>query len=380
MLRTLRYMVVLVAMLALLPATSATRAAGAAVCAGSYDVTALANGPGNELLMGTRDGHVFRSTDGGRCWALLGILPAAIEIGTLLAPPSASGVLIAGGSYLVSLHLTSFRLYRSADGGRTWLDGTRGLPHHTPIMPAGITVSARGMLVLSYLCQHDVEVGYAARTVACPHGLARSLNDGRSWQVVGPTAASTTERGVVTLADGSLLAAQALQGKRQVIMHTYRSHDDGLTWQPLGVLPGEDRAGGAGNLSLLFAVPWDTRQVLAGYGIQNILPLVFRSTDGGATFPGVWQVSRSEWKPFVDIAPIAFVALIHTHTLLLTDVGYIYRSRDGGRTWSRAHISLPRDKHIWAMLADPDGRAAYAGTSIGVYRSTNDGQTWQPAS
>ncbi len=34
------------------------------------------------------------------------------------------------------------------------------------------------------------------------------------------------------------------------------------------------------------------------------------------------------------------------------------------------------DPQIWALLAAPDGRTAYAGAAQGVYRSSDDGRTW----
>lgn len=355
--RSIRYALALAAVLAAAPSSSPTRTAGALACADSYDVTALADGPGNTLLMGTGDGHVYRSADGGRCWSALARLPAPVEIGALLAPPSALGVLIADGSLLVSTTFSSRRIFRSGDAGKTWQDGSAGLPH-TPILTTGIAVTPRGTLVLSYACPVDEQ--YATRTPHCPQRLARSVDSGQSWQPVGPKAAEL-DRGVVTLSDGSLLAAQARRGGTP-ITRTYRSRDDGRTWQTVGVLPGANRGGSAYNLCLIFAVPWDARQVLAGYGIEDLLPTVFRSTNRGATFPGRWLPQAHLLQRRADLAAVAFAGLPRTHTLLLTDVGYIYRSRDDGRTWRRASTGLPLNTHIWALVAAPDGGTAFAGT------------------
>ncbi|HWE63837.1 MAG TPA: sialidase family protein, partial [Chloroflexota bacterium] len=90
-------------------------------------VTALANGPGGELLAGTGDGLLARSTDRGGCWSAIAGLPKGIQIGTLLAVPGHTGWLIAGGSFLISTKAGSFVLYRSEDNGQTWTAATSGL-------------------------------------------------------------------------------------------------------------------------------------------------------------------------------------------------------------------------------------------------------------
>ena len=56
----------------------------------------------------------------------------------------------------------------------------------------------------------------------------------------------------------------------------------------------------------------------------------------------------------------------------------IVRSDDAGATWAIADIGLPRVPVI-KIVADPrdtTGKTAFAGTAIGVYRTTNGGNSW----
>src|SRR5947209_5278891 len=97
-------------------------------CSHPGRVTALANGPGNTLLLGTQAGGLYRSSDGGRCFAPLAPPPLRSAIGALLVPSGHPAWIIAGGNWLLSPHPG---LYRSQDAGQTWADSTAGLPRGT---------------------------------------------------------------------------------------------------------------------------------------------------------------------------------------------------------------------------------------------------------
>lgn len=358
------------------------RAAVATGCATPRDVSALAAASSTLLFAGTSDGGLYRSTDAGHCWLRLGSYPPGIQIGTLLALPGARPVVIAGGSFLVSTAQRSWTLYRSVDGGRTWTSALNGLPR-TQIVPVQISVATSGTLVLSYLCPRDQE-SFGSKPL-CVKGLARSADAGASWRPVGPPA--TVERGVVALSGGAFLALERpARAGNSADSHLYRSPDDGRTWHDVGALRSGTGAAGqinGGGIGAFFAVPWDSRQILAGGDVQYLQPVVYRSLDGGAHWSSSpWHPARSRGlftEPFVA----AFAALTTSHTLLLSDWGAIYRSTDGGAHWTRA-TGLPvladgSRTRIWMLLATPDGATAYAATALGVYRSVDDGRMWQRA-
>lgn len=53
----------------------------------------------------------------------------------------------------------------------------------------------------------------------------------------------------------------------------------------------------------------------------------------------------------------------------------LYRSRDGGSTWS--NLGVPHD-HVASTYETPDGGVSFAGTKpAGLYRSTDDGESWE---
>ena len=104
---------------------------------------------------------------------------------------------------------------------------------------------------------------------------------------------------------------------------------------------------------------------------------VFRSRDGGASWsrvgaagdlPTVWSLTVDPGDPqtlFAGTRPAA-----------------IYRSRDGGATWKRLDVAIATECSIGTpfvtrVLVDPDDRTVWAGVEIdGVFRSRDGGDTW----
>jgi photosystem II stability/assembly factor-like uncharacterized protein len=66
-------------------------------------------------------------------------------------------------------------------------------------------------------------------------------------------------------------------------------------------------------------------------------------------------------------------------TLYAGTFGGVFKSRDGGGSWSAASTGLP-DTGVWSLAIDPETPATlYAGSIGGVFKSTDGGGNWSPS-
>lgn len=143
----------------------------------------------------------------------------------------------------------------------------------------------------------------------------------------------------------------------------YRSTDDGATWSPGGGLPA-----GAELFPQGLAVAGDLA-LLADYNG------VYRSDDAGAT----WSASSTGLRAatVVDLASGADGALFAT----TSGSGVVWRTVDQGRTWDALRDGLPLDNPILSQnrgLLPVDADTVFVGTDrYGVYRSQDGGANWQ---
>ena|ERR1700719_610527 len=133
------------------------------------DVRALASDPARPsvVYLGTTDGHIFGSEDGGRRWRLLGMVGASRNaiITSILVDPREPTTLFAS-TWTGEKQGEGGGIYRSSDGGRSWR--ASGLAGH----------SVRALVAA--LSDPDTLVAGAL------DGLFRSHDAGKSWELITP--------------------------------------------------------------------------------------------------------------------------------------------------------------------------------------------------
>jgi len=110
--------------------------------------------------------------------------------------------------------------------------------------------------------------------------------------------------------------------------------------------------------------------------------LIHVTTDGGAHWT---DVTPQELKPFAKVSVIdaghfsALDAYAAVNTLRLDDLRpHIYRTHDGGKTWTHITTGIPDGGTINVVREDPKKKGLlYAGSEREVYVSFDDGDDWR---
>ncbi len=76
--------------------------------------------------------------------------------------------------------------------------------------------------------------------------------------------------------------------------------------------------------------------------------------------------------------PLEAYAAVDRHRLD-DQAPYLYRTRDGGRSWQQVSAGIPEGSYLNAIRSDPERRGLlYAGTETGPFVSFDDGDSWSP--
>jgi photosystem II stability/assembly factor-like uncharacterized protein len=179
--------------------------------------------------------------------------------------------------------------------------------------------------------------------LATPAGaLWKTTSGGTTWRAVSDGTIPTTGFGAVAVASSDHQTVYAATGSNILGSGVYRSTDQGETWQPAGLADTK-------FLTALLVDPRDANVVLAGAG-------------SGGNFGSMVYYNNNP-----------------------TDARGVYRTTDGGRTWTHA-LFVDAETGVVDLVSDPatpdvvfvslnaGGRAGQGGPSL--YRSSDAGATW----
>jgi photosystem II stability/assembly factor-like uncharacterized protein len=94
-----------------------------------------------------------------------------------------------------------------------------------------------------------------------------------------------------------------------------------------------------------------------------------------------WAASSSGLPTGEGVDALAFAATDGQTVLAGTEHHAVYRSADGGKTWSSSAGGLAANADIYGLTVLPDNKTVYAAViGGGVYRSGDGGMTWTAAS
>lgn len=317
---------------------------------------------------------LFRSEDGGVRWKRLhqGLFSA---VQSLAFDPANPLTLYAG---------TLAGVAKSVDGGRNWT---------VPVMDVGFIPRGSPIVLPDSRFQifpsntdgiPDLHVlsNNPRRLLAGGDSIVRSEDGGNSWTPVGSSSAFD----LAELRSGTLISA-SLQGVEA-------SKDGGRTWAPSGE--------GMESCIFNFCFPTAAFSIAADPADGNVLYAgtsdgVFKSVDGAQQ----WQkmnsgitISRPTPFPLLDpeltpqIQTLAIDLRIPTTVYAGTSFiqtsasglwGGVFKSTDGGATWSLSAEGLPLSTVGSLVIDSVDSETLYAATrDEGVFISRDGASSWQP--
>jgi photosystem II stability/assembly factor-like uncharacterized protein len=110
--------------------------------------------------------------------------------------------------------------------------------------------------------------------------------------------------------------------------------------------------------------------------------LIHLTRDGGKSWKNVTPPALTPWSKVSQLTASHFddqTAYAAINRFRLDDLRpHIYRTRDGGATWTETVRGIPENEVVNSVREDPEvARLLFAGTERAVYVSFNDGNDWQ---
>ncbi len=334
----------------------------------------------NVFYVGAVNGGVWKTDDAGRTWQPIFDAQPTQSIGAIAVAPSNPDIVYVGsgeGLYRPDLSVGD-GVYRSADGGRTWahlgLAGAQQIPELAidPKNPDRLFAAVLG---------HP----YGPST---ERGIYRSLDGGHSWQQVLARDENTGGCAVVIDPQHPEIVYAALWEARLGPWEdkneyngtgggVYKSTDGGTTWRKLTAgLPANlsqtniEIARSAPNrlfLSVATNEPGDYASA-AGLG-------VFRSDDAGETWTRITQDPRPALR--IGGGDLAVLRVDPQNADVVYSASIVtMKSTDGGKTWATLRGAPGGDdyQNLWISPVDPKVIALVA--DQGAVVTVNGGQTW----
>ncbi|MFC2168616.1 WD40/YVTN/BNR-like repeat-containing protein [Acidobacteriota bacterium] len=344
------------------------RSIGPALTSGRISDFAVNPKNTSEYYVATASGGVWKTTNAGTTFTPIFDSQGSYSIGCITMDPFNTNVIWVGTGENNNQRSVAYGdgVYKSEDGGKTWLHV--GLKNSEHI----------GMIKID---PRDSNVVYVAAygplwSAGGDRGLYKSIDSGETWDAVLTISEHTGVSEIhLDPRNPDVLYATAHQRRRRVWTQIsggpesgiYKSVDAGKTWKKINRgLPGGDK----GRIALVIA-PADPEIIYAIVEAQRGQAGFFRSTNRGAS----WE-NRSSYSTSGNYYQELFGDPKDPERVYAMDT-FLQVTDDGGQTFTAlGDQSKHWDAH--AFWIDPDNTNHYLnGNDGGVYESFDRGATWK---
>jgi photosystem II stability/assembly factor-like uncharacterized protein len=374
-------------------------------------------------------GSLFKSTDGANSWTETGTVPG--DVSAIAIDPGHSETVYVGTAGSFSDDCSQFMggVYKSIDGGASWISVSSGLPHHDiqmlaidPVDPSTIYAATQGI------------IGLCGNTTA--GNIFKSTNAGVTWEMLSYSFPDVVVDALTfDPSDSTIMYAGTSDGisyaasVRDATPHDgqaslFKSTDRGSTWTKLQLPGASGTTIPAGIISLgsvldvfsfdgsVSSVAIDPQRPYIVYVVQG--GQVLKSTTAGGnwvllnsglravaqtliidpantsqlyagTWNGVFKSSNGAvnwmWSTAgLGTVPVNVVAIDPVNPSKVyagSDFSGLFKSGDAGVSWDLDNSAIPFGAFIESVVADPNiSGTVYISSGFGLFKSTNGGASW----
>jgi len=377
---------------------------------GGGDLTVLRADPTNADVLYSMGLVTMKSADGGKSWTALRGAPGGDDYQNMWVSPADSRILalVSDQGAVITVN--------GGESWSSWLNQPTAQLYHvsaTPTFPyrvcsgqqesGSVCIATRGndgsITDREWHPVGVIEYGYAAPDPLDPdviYGGGRTevskfhISTGQVQNVTpapvrGPDVrADRTEPLMFSPLDPHVLY--------YALNRLWKTSDGGMTWSAIS--PDLAREAGAVPSSVTTQHPKGAEQqrgVIYALGpspksIDTLWAgtddgLVWVTRDGGAHWANVTPPELIPWSKVTQIEPSHFdagTAYVSVSRLRIDDLHpFIYRTRDGGKSWQSIAAGLPDDAPVNAVREDPERKGMlFAATERAVWVSYDDGEHW----
>jgi photosystem II stability/assembly factor-like uncharacterized protein len=316
------------------------------------------------IFAGAPSGGLWKTTDGGRNWAVLTDHMPSLGVSSILIHPTRPNEILVGTGDRDHGDARGIGVIHSTDGGNTWEIYNEGMGEYTV-----------GMMARS-----DSDPDYVL--AATNRGIFKTTNGGANWAVkYNPEGSAFKD---IQMKPGNSAVAYATSTGNTGF---YRTEDAGETWLKVSDSAGVPSGGrmviavtpaapnlvylvcGAGAYEGCFVSQDDGKNFILQSSSPNILGYASDGSDD----------KSQAWYDLCLFADPVNAQVIHVGGINL------WRSDNGGKNWKitghwtgAGATEVHADQH--AFFYNPVNKRLYAGNDGGIYYTDNKGTSWKEIS
>ncbi len=324
----------------------------------------------HEFYAATASGNLWKTTNNAITWTPLFEGEGSYAIGVVTLDPSDPLTVWVGTGENNAQRSVAYGdgVYKSTDGGKTWANmGLKNSGHISQIWvhpddSDTVLVAAQGPLWSD----------------GGDRGLYKTTDGGASWdRILEVDQYTGVNEFVVDPRDPDVIVASSYQRRRHVWVlinggpgsGVHKSTDGGETWKEITAgLPSKDDMGRIG----LAAAPSEPDMIYAIVEASDDERGIYRSTDFGDNWEkrSDHMTTSPQYYNELVVDPVDPLRVYSLDT-------FTHMTEDGGKTWERVGLTFRHvDDH--ALWIDPDNTEhLYIGGDGGIYESWDRGATWR---